>query len=55
MVNGRFLAMLLILCPVLFGCRGEENAVIVPGEDYQLNEQEQAYKEAEDKMRSEGN
>jgi|GEM_PF-5534744 len=54
MYNFRFFALLLIGFVSLPGCGGEKNTVISPGEDYQLTEQEQAYKEAEEKMRKEG-
>ena len=36
-----------------FGCSGNENTVIQPGEPYELNEQEQANLELEEKMRAE--
>lgn len=50
-ITTTFLTCLLILV----GCGGsDENTVITPGEDYQLNEQEQENLEMEKKMRQEG-
>lgn len=54
MNNSRFLVLMLIFFAAFPGCGGEKNTVITPGEDYQLTEQEQAYKEAEEEMRKGG-
>jgi hypothetical protein len=51
----RFFTICFVCVAFISGCGREKNTVILPGEDYQLTEEEQAYKDSEDRMRQEGN